>query len=379
MQNSFSFDAIVIGASAIGLNTALAIKRKNPHSRVALVERFDRPGLFASGHNAGLIHSGIHESRRFRLKAETCIEGNALLQQYCEAQGVQLKKTGMLIAVSKALSKEAQYSASKRMHALLANADEMSVRYELVEGAQVIALSGNRLIREAIHVPDVFLLNIQQYLSSLQRLAADQQIQGFYGARITTVEAGASEWIIGLSDGQTLRAAQVVNCTGGHADQVASLFGVEIPAHILYQGDFWAIRDEGLAEQVRVPINPVMPEGQGKGVHVFTTLNGEVWIGPITKTVSDRDYGKLIDAKRLPVSEEELAACASLFFDAPPSRFAFRDTGFRSKVVAEGVDDDFHFEVFRPGGLYFSTFYGIQSPGLTASIALGRLAAAQLG
>ena len=63
----------------------------------------------------------------------------------------------------------------------------------------------------------------------------------------------------------------------------------------------------------------------------------------------------------------------------PVDRFVCRDTGFRSKVVPEGVDDDFHYDVLSKDTPYFSSFYGIQSPGLTASIALGQLVASALG
>jgi L-2-hydroxyglutarate oxidase LhgO len=196
--------------------------------------------------------------------------------------------------------------------------------------------------------------------------------------QIRAVGHGARHWSIELTSDHRIEAPHVINCAGGHADQVATLFGFHIPEHILYQGDFWAMLDEGLDRQVRVPINPVMPEGYGKGVHVYTTLHGEVWIGPITRVVDDRSYQSLLDASHQPIATEHLASYASLFFEKPVDRFVCRDTGFRSKVVPEGIDDDFHYDVLSKNEPYFSSFYGIQSPGLTASIALGRMVANKL-
>ena len=379
MQQTSKFDYVVIGASALGLNSAISIKQKFPAATVAILERFDRPGLFATGHNAGLIHSGIHENATHSLKSATCIHGNVLMQEFCREHGVQLKKTGMLVAVSKALPLDAQANSSERMHALAANARQLSIRHELVDGKRAESLSGNRLIADAIHLPDVFLLNINQYIATLRRLAGMAGIVTMYGARIHAVEQNSGHWTIGLTSDHRIEAAHVINCAGGHADQVATLFGFDIPQHILYQGDFWAMLDEGLDQQVRVPINPVMPEGYGKGVHVYTTLHGEVWIGPITKVVDDRSYESLLDASHQSIARERLASYASLFFEKPVDRFVCRDTGFRSKVVPEGVDDDFHYDVLSKDTPYFSSFYGIQSPGLTASIALGQLVASALG
>jgi L-2-hydroxyglutarate oxidase LhgO len=378
MKQTHTVDYVIIGGSAIGLNAAISIKKKHPRASVAILERFDRPGLFATGHNAGLIHSGIHENARHKLKTDTCIRGNVLIQEFCREHGVQLKKTGMLVAVSKALPREAQASASERMHSLAENARKLSINFELMDGRRAGELSGNRVIHEAIHLPDVFLLNIHQYLTTLQRLARELDIAVMYGAHIKTVDQKASDWLIYLADGSAIAAANVINCAGGHADQVASLFGFKIPQHILYQGDFWAMLDEGLEQQVRVPINPVMPEGYGKGVHVYTTLHGEVWLGPVTRVVDDRSYRSLLDAPHQDLDAERLAAYASLFFEQPVKRFVCRDTGFRAKVVPEGIDDDFHFDVLSKSGPHFSSFFGIQSPGLTASIALGHMAASQL-
>jgi L-2-hydroxyglutarate oxidase LhgO len=188
----------------------------------------------------------------------------------------------------------------------------------------------------------------------------------------------AGHWTIGLTSDHRIEAPHVINCAGGHADQVANLFGFNIPQHILYQGDFWAMLEEGLEQQVRVQINPVMPEGYGKRVHVYTTLHGEVWIGPITRVVDDRSFRSLLDASHQSITRERLASYASLFFEQPVARFVCRDTGFRSKVVPEGIDDDFHYDVLSKSGPYFSCFYGIQSPGLTASIALGQMVANEL-
>jgi len=132
MKQTSKFDYVIIGASALGLNSAMSIKQKHPAATVATLERFDRPGLFATGHNAGLIHSGIHENATHRLKSATCLEGNVLMQKFCRDHGVQLKKTGMLVAVSKALPPDAQANSTERMHKLAANAQQLSIRHELL-------------------------------------------------------------------------------------------------------------------------------------------------------------------------------------------------------------------------------------------------------
>ena len=100
----------------------------------------------------------------------------------------------MLVAVSKALLPDAQANATERMHALVDNARQLSIRHELLDGKRAESLSGNRLIADAIHLPDVFLLNINQYIATLQRLAKTAGIVTMYGSHIHAVAQHSGHW-----------------------------------------------------------------------------------------------------------------------------------------------------------------------------------------
>lgn len=372
------YDYVILGAGAVGMATALAVKRKSPSVSVLVLDRCKDIGKFASGNNAGLIHSGIHEDRRHILKSQLCLRGNNLMRDFCRKYNIPLVRSGMLVAVSVWLHKSQLQSAHERLEDLAYNADELGIPYEVLDAKQVMNISGNRNTAEALYIKNVYLLDIHRYLSGLRDLLRDNNIILFLGAVISEVTQRGKNWIISLDTNEEIQGRCIINCTGSHADEVAALFGFEIPVEYLYQGDFYSVRGRGIAEQIRVPINSVMPKGHGKGVHAYKTLSGSVWLGPITKIAIERSFKKLLSPKPIPVSEEELKQHAQLFFGETKASFSLDTIGFRPKIVPAGADDDFHFCFLRGAAPRFASFYGIQSPGLTASLALGEYAANRL-
>ena len=266
------FDFVVAGGGIVGLATARALARGGAR-RVAVLEAEREVGAHQSGHNSGVVHSGLYY-RPGSLKARLCVEGRLALERYCAERGVAFERCGKLVVATRP--------------------DELPRLEGLEQRGLANGLTGVRrlpaeAIREhephatglaALHVPET---GIVDFPAMCRELATDVVVAG--GAVLTDHAVRAArrdggEVVVETVAGE-VRARVLVGCAGLHADRLARACGVEPLVRIVpFRGEYHLLAPARRA-LVRHLVYPVPdPRFPFLGVHFTRRVNGEIEAGP---------------------------------------------------------------------------------------------------
>lgn len=358
-------DVVVIGGGVVGLAAAAALARAG--RSVVLVERHGGFAQEITSRNSEVIHAGIYYPEG-SLKALLCVAGREALYARCERLGIPHRRTGKWIVATR----DAEIATLERLQ-----------RVGTANGAPGLRmLEGGEIARGEPHVRAVAALEspatgIVDGHALCLSLAAEAEQHGALIALHTEVEAIASraggyrlETRSAEGEVAALHCAAVVNAAGLAGDAIAALAGIDPEArgYRLHpcKGDYFALAP-GAAISVKRLVYPV-PVQAGLGVHATLDLGGRVRFGPDTTYVDDLDYR--VDPAKAAVFAEAVQRylpglrCEWLAPDYAGIRPKLAGPGeaFRDFVVAEES------AAGLPG---FVNLIGIESPGLTASLAIG--------
>lgn len=347
-------DVVVVGAGVVGCAVASVLARRG--REVVVLERDVREGAGVSSRNSGVIHSGLYYPPA-SLKAQTCTRGQALLYSWCAARKVPHARIGKLVVARDDAEVEA-------VEALAANAAAAGARdCALVSGGEVARREPDLPpVRAALWCPHTGIVDAHALVSSLR---ADAEAHGAVFSVRTEVQRGrveAGAVLLDTSRGP-VAAASLVNAAGLFADEVAARLGVAVPPIHPCRGDYFALRTRA---RYRHLLYPVRPRGAaGLGVHLTLDLAGNCRLGPDVAYVARRDdFGP---------AEHKLAAfhraASALLGPIAPEQLAYEGCGIRPKLRAPGEPDERDFVVLAdpPNCVHL---VGIESPGLTAALAL---------
>jgi L-2-hydroxyglutarate oxidase LhgO len=353
-------EVAVIGGGVTGLASALSLAERG--ASVCLLERERSVGHGASTRNSGVIHAGFYYPTG-SLKASLCVEGRDRLYAFCPAHDIPHTRCGKLVVAAEA----EEVGEIERLHALaIANGvtteivgpDFITAREPHVTGAVA-----------ALWSPDSGIVQAEAYVRTLARLCAARDVAVLVGSPL--VDASANGDAIELATPhETITARTVVNAAGLYADEVSRMLGgIEFTIYPC-RGEYAELAARRRA-WVNALIYPV-PHGVGLGVHLVRTTWGSVLLGPTTCYQDSRDD---YERNRLPV-EAFVAPARKLLPDLTLSDLQPGGTGIRAKL--HGPDRTFaDFLVERdarnPAVIQAS---GIDSPGLTSSLAIGERVAA---
>ena len=263
---------VVIGGGIVGLATAYALQK---HTRIPVVvlEKESDVATHQTGHNSGVIHSGIYY-KPGSLKARLCVEGRAQLLQLCDDQHIAYERCGKLIVATR----ESERPCLAELERRAAANGIAGVRRLSASQAQEIEPNVNAL--EALHVPATGIVDFRAVAHAL----AGQISAGGGDVRTRTRVTGLRPATTGpelITDQGAVAASLVVNCAGLHSDRVARMGGTEPPARIVpFRGEYYLLRKERRS-LVRGLVYPVPdPELPFLGVHFTRTIHGEVEAGP---------------------------------------------------------------------------------------------------
>ena len=354
-------DVAIVGGGVVGLAAACRVAE---HGRsVCVLERYPRVGLESSTHNSGVIHAGIYYPAG-SLKARLCIEGRERLYQFCEHHAVPHERCGKLVVASQA-------DDVPQLEAL--------VRRGQVNGVEDLQLVDQSFIRQrephveafaAIWSPSTGIVEAEALVRALARAAEGLGVHVLVG---TTVEDGVSH-VEGLqlrTSQETILARAVVNAAGLHAgDLSAKLGGDEF--HIYPVRGEYAELVPTARHLVSGPVYPLPdPSGHGLGVHLTRTTWNTVTLGPTVRYQSSKDDH---ETDRLPL--EAFFESARLLLPAiQPADLRLGGTGIRTSACPpEKPFADF---IIRRDDRCSPLIHaaGIDSPGLTACLAIGRVVA----
>jgi L-2-hydroxyglutarate oxidase LhgO len=362
-------DCIVIGAGVVGLAVARALAQAG--REVIILERERQFGMHTSSRNSEVIHAGIHYEPG-SLKARLCIAGRDLLYRYCAERGIGHRRCGKLTVAT-----AAEQLATLEKIEINARANGV-FDLQWLDAAQAGRVEPQLRCLRALWSPSTGIIDSHAYMQSL---LADAEASGAtvaYGTQVASLRptpAGIEIAIEGES-GAVVRARATVNCAGLHAHQVAaSIEGFpaqHIPIIRYAKGSYFAL--SGASPFTRL-VYPAPRAGGHLGIHLTIDLAGAARFGPDTEWVDAIDYA---------VDPQRAALFAEVIREYWPQLDARRlypaYAGIRPKISAAGdATRDFYISGPDEHGLAgIVNLFGIESPGLTASLALGETIAAMI-
>lgn len=356
-------DAVVIGAGVVGLACALELTRRL--DSVVVIEREVGPGREISSRNSGVIHAGIYYPDD-SLKTGLCIEGNRRMYRWCETHDVPHARTGKLIVATSMEDEERLRKLAR--HAKEAGAGEL----EPLTGTEVSQREPELRCQAGLYSPTSGVVDVHELLASFLRAVREADGTVVFNTEVEQIERSRRDWIVRTSDtmGRTteIRTRRVVNAAGLSALDIAEKSGLpagERPWRLYpCKGSYFALQ-AGAPPTNHSLIYP-LPRGAGLGVHITADLSGARRAGPDAKYIDEIDY--LVDESHA----ERFAEAVGRYLPAiRPEHLAPDYAGIRPKLVGpRGGFADFVIATpkSQPGVTHL---IGIESPGLTASLAIG--------
>ncbi len=358
-----SVDVVVIGAGVIGLAVARALASRG--REVLILEAEDHFGTGISSRNSEVIHAGIYYPRG-SVRALMCVAGRALLYDFCEQYGVPYRRCGKLIVATS----EAQLADLEKIKAA---AQGNGVTLELFSRARALALEPQLSCEGALYSPATGIIDSHAYMLSLLGQAESRGAMLVTGSRVTHLQLEPSGTLIGINDeAPGLKANTVINSAGLHAPQVARLmekFPAErIPTAYFCKGNYFTLSGRSPFERLVYPI----PEPGGLGVHLTLDLAGRARFGPDVQWIDACEYA--VEPRR---AEKFYAAIRTYWPDLQDGALQPAYAGIRPKITGP-TEPAADFRVEGPethGVAGVVNLFGIESPGLTASLALAECVA----
>ncbi|WP_324732104.1 NAD(P)/FAD-dependent oxidoreductase [Pseudomonas paeninsulae] len=364
-----SIDTLIIGAGTLGLACAARLARA-PQSCL-IVEAEQLIGSHTSSRNSEVIHAGIYYAPG-SLKAQLCLEGRERLYAWCAQHRVAHRRIGTLLVAVSATERS-------KIDALAANAQACGVHdLEYIEQARLAELEPAVRGVAALLSPSSGIVDSHAYLQSLLAAAEKQGAQLILQTRVDQLEPGPDGWIVtGRSAGEAfqLKAQRVINAGGLFAQQLAAnTQGLQgIPALHLCRGRYFGYSARAPFQHLIYPL----PETNtsGLGIHATLDLGGQVRFGPDTEYLEHIDY-QVDEQLREPFAN----AIRRYYPGLDSTRLVPGYSGIRPKLAGPGEPAaDFLIQTASDHGLPgLINLFGIESPGLTASLAIAERVAREL-
>jgi L-2-hydroxyglutarate oxidase LhgO len=267
------FDLAVVGGGIVGLATARALLAEHPGLRLVILEKEARLASHQTGHNSGVIHSGIYYKPGSH-KARLCVEGARLMKEFCGQHGIRVDPIGKVIVAT-------SEGELPRLQALFERGIANGVQgLRLLDRDHLREIEPHAAAIRAIHSPTTSIVDYGEVAQALARELLTQGTVIRTGARVSAIQQTDEGFDLSTASGP-IQARRLVNCAGLYSDVVARLAGARPGVQIIpFRGEYYMIRPER-HDLVRGLIYPVPdPEFPFLGVHFTRTVHGDVEAGP---------------------------------------------------------------------------------------------------
>ncbi|WP_306461465.1 NAD(P)/FAD-dependent oxidoreductase [Colwellia ponticola] len=362
-------EVLIVGAGVIGL--AIAAKLSQQFNEVLVIDKNASFGEETSSRNSEVIHAGIYYPQN-SLKAMLCVQGKAMLYQYCQARHIPVNKIGKLLVAN---GEEEQLSLEKiRINALNNGVDDLT----WLDQTQLTQLEPSLRATAALHSPSTGIIDSHAYMQNL--LAEAEQNNAMFVAQTKLISAtptnnGFEVRLDSQGEVLSMQCKYLINCTGLHSEAVAKcikgLDSAHIPKLHWCRGHYFSYQGKSPFKQLIYPI----PRDNGLGIHASLDMGGQLKFGPDTQYIEHLDYHFPENLK-----EAFIRQISRYFPTLDKNKLQPAYAGIRPKL--QGADDPFKdfviqtSEVHQLNGLI--NLFGIDSPGLTSSLAIAEYVAEQI-
>jgi L-2-hydroxyglutarate oxidase LhgO len=364
-----NFDHCIIGAGVVGLAIAFKLSQKNPQAKILLIESHKQFGSETSSRNSEVIHAGIYYPGN-SLKAELCFHGSKLLYQFCQQYSVPYKRIGKLIIAR-------DEHEIKQLEAIQANAKKNNVTLNLINQQKCHELEPNVLAKAALESPNTGIIDSHQYMQTLLNLAEQQGVLYSPNTHFLTAEQTSQGFHVRVNtaDGPfDFTCQKLINSAGLHAPEVAKNIAALtntsntqslIPQYHYCRGQYFSYQTKAPFSHLIYPVpnrNTI-----GLGIHATLDLSGHVRFGPDAEFIKTLDYS--CDETR---KIDFIHAIQQYFPNVDQGKLVASYCGIRPKLTGPNESAaDFIIQTDKQHSILgLINLFGIESPGLTASLAI---------
>ena len=368
-----SVDICIVGAGVIGLALARELVSAFPSRQIVVLEQHSHIGMETSSHNSEVIHAGIYYAPG-SLKARCCVRGKELLYDYCNTLSIPYKRTGKLIVANR--------TEQSALEAILQRAQANGVNtLQFIEKDQIAAMEPNVHADIALWSPETGIIDSHDYMQHLLREAQSGGVVLACRTKLLQTQVTDQDGFeLRLQSGAeelTLRTRVLINCAGLHAVSVAGAIDGLDPAcipHIQFiKGSYMRLSGKSPFTHLIYPAPD--PAYRGLGIHATLDLGGQCRFGPDIEAVNSLDLS--VDPARIPLFEKEIRR---YYPELDAQRLHTDYAGIRPRLITNnGEPADFliqNADKHRISGLW--QLFGMESPGLTASLAVAELVASEI-
>ena len=268
-----SADVTIIGAGILGLATAVNLTERHPRARVIVVDKEPKIAAHQTGHNSGVIHSGIYY-KPGSYKARLCVEGARLMTEFCDAHGIGYERCGKVIVAT-------DEEEVPRLNTLYERGTANGVPgLKVVSGDEIREWEPHVRAVRGMLSPATGIVDYTEVSAKMAALITQRGAEVLTGAGVRSIRRDGGGLTVETEAGP-VATRYLINCAGLHSDRVAALMGIRPEVQIIpFRGEYYMLRPERRS-LVRGLIYPVPdPRFPFLGVHFTRTVHGDVEAGP---------------------------------------------------------------------------------------------------
>lgn len=266
------YDLIIIGGGIVGLSTGMALLEMFPHYKLVVVEKEKEVAMHQTGHNSGVIHSGIYY-KPGSLKARLAKKGNEEVISFCQKHDIPYDQCGKLIIATKE-------EELPQLDALYHRGIENGLEIHRLNKAQFREIEPYADGLEALHVPSTGIVNFKQVAKTYAKIIEERGGEIWRSTEVISITNHREGVDIETTQG-TLRGRLVINCGGLHCDRIAKKANILTDLKIVpFRGEYFKLKEDKtyLCKHLIYPVpNPDFPF---LGVHFTRMIDGRIMIGP---------------------------------------------------------------------------------------------------
>ena len=351
-NNNMQFDVAVAGCGVSGANIARRLSAYN--IKTAILEKAADVSFGTSKANSGIIHGGFHHNKKY-LKARLEIQGSLMFDQLRRELNFPFRRCGIIVA---ALHEEEMKVVE---HLYIQGVENGVIGIELCSKQRIMELEP-KLSSDAaggLYAPGGGIIEPYRFVFALVESALKNGVTLFTNFELNEAKRDGDFWIIRAEDGREIKSRYVINAAGLFADKVSKIFGAEEYTITARKGEYFLL--DRLTKACPSKVVFPVPAAVSKGVLVIPTVEGTVLVGPTADAVdSKNDFSTT--AKRL---EQILVSGKTMIPSLSQNDVITSFAGLRPCL-----NEDFYIEASAKVPAFVQVA-GIQSPGLTASPAIG--------